>query len=78
MYSLIVKNISISRYIQFSQTVLIQFGISTDFLYTQLNVKTVLYQTIQFSVSRVSMSKTVPFQTIQFSISTWFKCKYIV
>ena len=45
--------------IQFSQTVpiqLIQFNISTDFVYTQLNVKTVLYQTIQFRVSRVSMS----------------------
>ena len=29
---------------------LIQFSISTDFVYTQLNVKTVLYSTIQFSV----------------------------
>ncbi len=47
---------------------LIQFSISTDFVYTQLNVKIVLYQTIQFTVSTVSMSKTVPFQTIQFSI----------
>ena len=28
---------------QFSQTVLIQFNIGTDFVYTQLNVKTVLY-----------------------------------
>ena len=27
---------------------LIQFSISTDFVYTQLNVKTVSYQTIQF------------------------------
>ena len=27
---------------------LIQFSICTDFVYTQLNVKTVLYQTIQF------------------------------
>ena len=44
-YNLIVKNFSISS-IQFSQTVLIQliqFSISTDFVYTQLNVKTVLY-----------------------------------
>ena len=42
--------------IQFIQTVLIQliqFSISTDFVYTQLNVKTVLYITIQFSVSTV-------------------------
>ena len=43
--------------IKFSQEVLIQLSISTDFIYTQLNVKTVLYQTIQFSVSTVSMSK---------------------
>ena len=64
--------------IQFIQTVLIQliqFNISTDFVYTQLNVKTVLYWTIQFSASTVSTSKTVPFQTIQFSISIQFKCK---
>ncbi len=50
--------------IQFIQTVLIQiiqFSISTDFVYTQLNVKTVLYQAIQFSVCTFSMSKTVPF-----------------
>ena len=49
---------------------------SGNFVYTQLSVKTVLYITIQFSVSTVSMSKTVPFQTIQFSINTQFKCKY--
>ena len=30
---------------------------STDFVYTLLNLKTVLYQTDQFSVSTVSMSK---------------------
>ena len=29
--------------IQFIQTILIQFSISTDFIYTQLNVKTFLY-----------------------------------
>ena len=40
--SLIVKNISISSY-SFSQTVLIQFSMSLDFISTQLNVKTVLY-----------------------------------
>ena len=34
--------------------------------------KTVLFQTIQFSISTVSMSKTVLFQTIQFSINTLF------
>ena len=44
--------------IHFFQTVLIQliqFSISIDFVYTQLNVKTVLYQTIPFRVSTVSM-----------------------
>ena len=64
--------------IQFSQTDLIktiQFSISIVFVYTQLNVKTVLFQTIQFSISTVSMSKTVLFLTIQFSISTQFKCQ---
>ena len=40
---------------------LIQFSISTDFVYTQLNVK--IYE-IHFSVSTVSISKTIPFQTI--------------
>ena len=34
---------------------------SIVFVYTQLNVKTVLFRTIQFSVSTVSMSKTVLF-----------------
>ena len=37
---------------------------STDFVYTELNVKTDLYQTIQFSVRSVSVSNTVSFQTI--------------
>ena len=65
--------------IQFIQTVLIQliqFSISTYFVYTQLNVKTVLYITIQFCVDIVSMLKSVPFQTIQFIISKQFKYKY--
>ena len=62
--------------IQFIQTELLHFSISTGLVYTKLNVKIVLYEAIQFSVSRVSMSKTVPFQIIQFSISTQFKCKY--
>ena len=53
-----------------------QLSISKGFVYTQLNVKTVLYQMNQFSVSILSMSKTVPFQTIQFNISTQFKYKY--
>ena len=44
-YSLIEKKI-LFQAIQFSQAVLlqlIQFRISTDFVYAQLNVKTVLY-----------------------------------
>ena len=43
--------------IQFSQAVLILLSISTDFVYTQLNVKIVLYITIQFSVYTIMMSK---------------------
>ena len=42
----------------------VQFSKSIDFVYTQLNVKTVLYLIIQFSISTISMSKTVSFQTI--------------
>ena len=58
-YSLIVK-IFLFQAIQFSQAVLIQliqYSISTDFVYAQLHVKTVLYWINQFSVSTVSMSK---------------------
>ena len=58
-YILIEKSY-LSEAIRFSQVVLIhliQFSISTDFVYTQLNVKTVLYKKNQFSVSTVSMSK---------------------
>ena len=71
------QNISFQA-IHFIQTIPIQpiqFSISIDFVYTWLNVKTVLYKTFQFSVSRVSMSKTVKFQTVQFSISTQFNCQ---
>ena len=50
------------------------------FVYPQVNFKTVLFQTIQFSKSTASMSKTVvclnvktvQSQAIQFSISTQF------
>ena len=38
-----------------------------------LNVQTVLFQTMQFSIStQFQCQKTVPFQTIKFSISTLF------
>ena len=47
-------------------------SMSIVFVHTQLNVKTVLFQTIQFSISTVSMPKTVLFQTVQFNISTQF------
>ena len=50
----------------------IQFSTSIGFVYVQLNVKTVLFQKIHFSISTVSMSKTVLYQAIQFSISTQF------
>ena len=45
-YSLIVKKTFLFRAIQLSQAVriqLIQFSKSTDFVYTQLHVRTVLY-----------------------------------
>ena len=60
---------------QFSQTVsiqAIQLSISIVFAHTQLNIKNVLFQTIQFRIITISMSKTVLFQRIQFSISTLF------
>ena len=47
------------------------------FVYTQLNVKTVLFQAIQFSVSTVSMSKTVLFQINQYSIEDEFHFKQL-
>ena len=73
-YSLIVKNISFSSY---SILILLtQFSISTDFVYTQLHVKTLPCQTIQFSVIQFQCQKTVQFEIIHFSISTQFKCKY--
>ena len=73
--------------IQLSQTVLIQtnqFSISIVFVYIQLNVKTVLFQTIQFRMSTqfncqktflfkaIQFSQTVLIQTIQFSMSILF------
>ena len=72
---------SVYQAIKFIKTVLIQqiqFSISKDFIYTQLNGKTVLYQTNQCSVSTVSMRKIFLFQTIQFSIMAHFKYKYMV
>ena len=56
--------------IQFAQTVLIQaiqLRISIDFVYTHLNVKTVLFQRNKFNVSTISISKIV--QTLPFRIS---------
>ena len=46
------------------------------FAYTQLNVKTVLFQTIQLCIStQFQWQKEVSFQTIQFSISTQVQCQ---
>ena len=53
----------------------IQFSISIIFVYIQLNVKTILFQTIQFSEIAVTISKTVLFQTSQFSIQKQFHLK---
>ncbi len=53
-YSLIVKNI-LFQAIQFSQTVLIQpiqFCISIDFVYKQLNAKTIQFQKILFQCQK--------------------------
>ena len=64
--------------IQFSQTVPIQrihFSMSIVFVHAQLNVKTVLFQTIQYSVITVAMTKTVRFHTINFSIQKQFHFK---
>ena len=56
------------------------YGISTFVGYLMPNPFiykwTVLFQTIQFSVNTVSMSKTALYQTIQFSISRQFTCQY--
>ena len=57
VHGLIVKNISISND-SVSQTVLIQtiqFSLSIDFVYKHLNIKTVPFQTIQFSVCTISI-----------------------
>ena len=43
-----------------------------SFIYTLLNIRMVLFQTIQFSISTQFNIKTVPFQTTQSSISTQF------
>ena len=60
-----MKNTSISSYSVLIQ--LIQFSISTDFVYTQLHVKTVPCQTIQ---SKTFLFQAIQFnQTIQFSIN---------
>ena len=53
-YTVYLSKTFLFQAIQFSQTVLIQtvqFNMSIVFVHTQLNVKTVLFQAIQFSVS---------------------------
>ena len=66
---------SLFQAIQFNQIVLIQtnqFNISIVFVHTQLNVKTVLFQTIQFSKIMQFKYQTVLFQVIQFNTSRLF------
>ena len=53
MYSLFVKKTFLFQAVQFSQAVLIQLiqlSLSTDFVYTLLNFKAVLYLWIQFKI----------------------------
>ena len=53
-----MKNLSISSYsAKSSSPNSANSVLYTDFIHTQLNVKTVLYQTNQFRISKVSMSK---------------------
>ena len=64
--------------ILFSQTVLIQtfqFIMRIAFILSQLNLKTVLFQTIQVSVSTISISKPCLFQTILLGVYTQFTCQ---
>ena len=63
VHSLIIKNISISSYsvCQTDKFQTIQFSFNRAFVYTQLDAKTVLFPTIQFSGSTVSITKTVLF-----------------
>ena len=75
-YTVYLSKTFLFQAIQFGETVLIQtihFRARIVFVNTQLSVKTVPFQTIQFSASTVSLSKTVLFQTIQFCISMQFK-----
>ena len=89
-----MSKIFLLQTIKFRQTFLIQtiqFSIRIVFVYTQLNVKAVVFETIQFSLNTVSMSKivlvqaiefsiqiTVLFQAIQFSISTQFSSIWLI
>ena len=75
-----VKNISISSYSVYSNSS--NSAKSVKYKY-RFYLHAVKYQnssiwTIQYSASRVSMSKTVQFQTIQFSTSAQFKCTFIL
>ena len=52
-------------------------SLNNFFAYTQLNVKTVIFQAVQFSINTVSLSNTVLFQTIKFSIQKQFSFKQL-
>ena len=79
VHDLILK-IFLFQAIQFSQKVLIKkIQFSIFFVHIQVSVKTgFFFQKIQFSLSRVSMSKTVLFQTIKISISMQFHVKAVL
>ena len=59
------KLFSLVKQFQFKRVIL---RISIAFVYTQLNAKTVLFGTNQFSLRTVSMSKTNLFRAIYFSM----------
>ena len=66
---------SLFQAIQFTQTVLIQpiqFIISIDFVYTQLNV-----QTIQFSISTFQCQNLFPFKQFSWAYVTWYPTETI-
>ena len=53
-----------------------QFNCQKHFYFELFSLFKQSYITIQFSVSKISVSKTVQFQTIQFSIGKLFKCHH--
>ena len=53
----------------------VYYTVTADWVIHRVNVKTVLFQIIQFSISTQFWCQTLLFRAIQFSISTQFKCQ---